>query len=177
MLDIRRLRMLKEFAERGTIAAAAAALGYTPSAVSQQLAVLEREAGVPLLDRSARAAELTDARRLAASAERILAMMELAEVDLASPEPAGLVTVAAFPSAAVAFAPALAGCVRAHPGLRLLLRQSSQGEGVRQVRTGEVDVAIADDWSGRLRPAGSGALRVWPLLRDPLVLVVPRAHR
>src|SRR5579875_2762855 len=166
MLDIRRLRMLKEFAERGTIAAAAAALGYTPSAVSQQLAVLEREAGVPLLDRSARAAELTDAgRRLAASAERILAMMELAEVDLASPEPAGLVTVAAFPSAAVAFAPALAGCVRAHPGLRL--RQSSQGEGVRQVRTGEVDVAIADDWSGRLRPAGSGALRVWPLLRDP----------
>jgi DNA-binding transcriptional LysR family regulator len=178
MLDIRRLRMLKEFAERGTIAATAAALGYTPSAVSQQLAVLEREAGVPLLDRSARAAELTDAgRRLAANAERILAMMELAEVDLASAEPAGLVTVAAFPSAAVAFAPALAACVRAHPGLRLLLRQSSQGEGVRQVRTGEVDVAIADDWSGRLRPGGSGALRAWPLLRDPLVLVVPRAHR
>src|SRR6266542_2712682 len=68
MLDSHRLRLLKEFAERGTIVAAAAALGYTPSAVSQQLARLEREAGVTLLDRTARAAELTDAgRRLAAA--------------------------------------------------------------------------------------------------------------
>ena len=106
MLDSHRLRLLKEFAERGTIVAAAAALGYTPSAVSQQLAALEREAGVALLDRTARAAELTDAgRRLAAHAERILAMIEEAESDLAAPEPAGLVTIAAFPTAAVAFAP------------------------------------------------------------------------
>jgi DNA-binding transcriptional LysR family regulator len=67
MLDVHRLRLLCEFAERGTIAATAAALGYTPSAVSQQLAALEREAGAALLDRTARAAELTDAgRRLAA---------------------------------------------------------------------------------------------------------------
>ena len=71
--------MLREFAERGTIAATAAALGYTPSAVSQQLAALEREAGAVLLDRTARAAELTDAgRRLADHAERILGMIEAA---------------------------------------------------------------------------------------------------
>src|SRR6266702_2426587 len=57
MLDSHRLRLLKEFAERGTIVAAAAALGYTPSAVSQQLAALEREAGVTLLDRTARAGD------------------------------------------------------------------------------------------------------------------------
>src|ERR1700759_2996692 len=66
MLDIRRLRMLHEFAARGSIARTAEALGYTPSAVSQQLAVLEKEAGTPLLDRTARSAGLTDAgKRLA----------------------------------------------------------------------------------------------------------------
>ena len=71
MLDIRRLRMLHEFAARGSIARTAEALGYTPSAVSQQLAVLEKEAGTPLLDRTARSAGLTDAgKRLAIHAER-----------------------------------------------------------------------------------------------------------
>src|SRR5258708_35654604 len=83
MLDIRRLRMLHEFAARGSIARTADALGYTPSAVSQQLAALEREAGTALLDRTARSAGLTDAgRRLAQHAERILAMVEEAEADL-----------------------------------------------------------------------------------------------
>ena len=87
MLDLHRLRLLKEFAGRGTIAATAAALGYTPSAVSQQLAALEREAGVILLDRTARSAELTDAGvRLAGHAERILAQVEEAEADLSAQE-------------------------------------------------------------------------------------------
>ena len=113
-----RLRLLLEFAERGTIAATAAALGYTSSAVSQQLAALEREAGAALLDRTARTAELTEAgKRLAAHAAEILAMMEAAEADLAAPEPAGRVAISAFPTAAVAFAPALTRTVRAHPGL------------------------------------------------------------
>src|ERR1035441_2765998 len=90
MLDTHRLRLLKEFAERGTIVAAATALGYTPSAVSQQLATLEREAGGALLDRTARTAELTDAgRRLAGHAERILALVEEAEADLAGREQVG----------------------------------------------------------------------------------------
>ena len=83
MLDLHRLRLLREFAARGSIARTAAVLGYTPSAVSQQLAALEREAGTALIDRSARRAELTDAgRRLAGHAERILAMVEEAETDL-----------------------------------------------------------------------------------------------
>src|ERR1039457_6268534 len=102
MLDLHRLRLLKEFAERGTIAATAAALGYTPSAVSQQLTAL--------LDRTARSAELTDAGlRLAVHAERILAQVEEAEADLSvqAREPSGRVSVAAFPTAAAAFAPAL----------------------------------------------------------------------
>jgi DNA-binding transcriptional LysR family regulator len=181
--------MLHEFATRGSIARTAEALGYTPSAVSQQLAVLEREAGTPLLDRTARSAGLTDAgRRLAIHAERILAMVEEAEADLSAQaaQPSGRVVVTAFPSAAVAFAPALARSLRAHPRLSLLLRQSSPAEGLQLVRTGEVEVAIVDDWTGRLAANlngtdtsdhGQGVLSYYHLVRDPLVLVVARGHR
>ncbi|HEY6788426.1 MAG TPA: LysR family transcriptional regulator [Trebonia sp.] len=178
MLDIRRLRMLHEFAARGSIARTADALGYTPSAVSQQLAALEREAGTALLDRTARSAGLTDAgRRLARHAERILAMVEEAEADLSAhaDEPSGRVVVTAFPSAAVAFAPALARSLRAHPRLTLLLRQSSPDHGLQLVRSGEAEVAIADDWTGRMA-ASLGVLTCYHLLRDPLVLVVERGH-
>src|SRR5580704_4333116 len=203
MLDPHRLRLLREFAERGTIAATAAALGYTPSAVSQQLAALERESGAVLLDRTARTAELTDAgRRLVEHAERILAMVEAAEADLSSAGPTGRVTVTAFPTAAVAFGPALVRRVRAHPGMSLLLRETQREEGLRLVRSGEVDVALIADWSGRLTRPGpgsgpgtgpggsggsggpggsgggeeSGVLRFYRLLRDPVVLVLPRGH-
>jgi len=180
MLDLHRLRLLREFAARGSIARTAAVLGYTPSAVSQQLAALEREAGTALLDRSARRAELTDAgRRLAGHAERILAMVEEAETDLSAEadEPAGRVVATAFPSAAVAFAPALARSLRAHPRLTLVLRQTGAGEGLRQVRSGEVDVAIVDDWTSRLAEEVDGSiLTLHHLIRDPLVLVLPRTH-
>jgi len=182
MLDLHRLRLLQEFAARGSIAKTAAVLGYTPSAVSQQLAALEREAGTALLDRSARRAELTDAgRRLAGHAERILAMVEEAETDLSARagEPAGRVVATAFASAAVAFAPALARSLRTHPQLTLVLRQSQARDGLRQVRSGEVDVAIVDDWTSRLAQeieTGGSILTCYHLLRDQLVLVVPRAH-
>jgi DNA-binding transcriptional LysR family regulator len=198
MLDIRRLRMLHEFAARGSIARTAEALGYTPSAVSQQLAVLEREAGTPLLDRTARSAGLTAAgRRLAVHAERILAMVEEAESDLSAQaaQPSGRVVVTAFPSAAVAFAPALARSLRAHPKLSLLLREADPAEGLQLVRSGEVEAAIVDDWTGRLSALvasppghasmdgdgagadhGQGVLSYYHLVRDPLVLVVARVH-
>jgi len=194
MLDTHRLRLLREFAERGTISATAAALGYTPSAVSQQLAALERESGAVLLDRTARTAELTDAgRRLVEHAERILAMVEAAEADLSSAGPTGRLTVTAFPTAAVAFGPALVRRVRAHPGMSLLLRETQREEGLRLVRSGEVDVALIADWSGRLTRPGpgsghgggrggseggeeTGVLRFYRLLRDPVVLVLPRGH-
>src|SRR5580704_4087302 len=193
MLDIRRLRMLHEFAARGSIARTAEALGYTPSAVSQQLAVLEREAGTPLLDRTARSAGLTAAgRRLAVHAERILAMVEEAESDLSAQaaEPSGRVVVTAFASA-----PALARSLRAHPKLSLLLREADPAEGLQLVRSGEVEAAIVDDWTGRLSALvasppghastdgdgagadhGQGVLSYYHLFRDPLVLVVARDH-
>jgi DNA-binding transcriptional LysR family regulator len=190
--------MLHEFAARGSIARTAEALGYTPSAVSQQLAVLEREAGTPLLDRTARSAGLTAAgRRLAVHAERILAMVEEAESDLSAQaaQPSGRVVVTAFPSAAVAFAPALARSLRAHPKLSLLLREADPAEGLQLVRSGEVEAAIVDDWTGRLSALvtsppghsstdgdgdgadhGQGVLTYYHLVRDPLVLVVARDH-
>ncbi len=177
MLDVHRLRLLREFAERGTIAATAAALGYTASAVSQQLAALEREAGAALLDRSARSAELTDAgRRLVARAAEILALIEAAEADLSARDPVGRVTITAFPTAAVAFAPALTRIVRAHQGLNLLLRQTQGDEGLRQVRAGQVDVAVVDDWTGRPAAGEASGLHYYPLVRDSMVLVVPRRH-
>ncbi len=183
MLDLHRLRLLQEFAARGSIARTAAVLGYTPSAVSQQLAALEREAGTALLDRSARRAELTDAgRRLAGHAERILAMVEEAETDLTAgaAEPACRIVATAFASAAVAFAPALARSLRTHPKLALVLRQTQAGEGLRQVRSGEVDVAIVDDWTSLLAEeieTGGSILTCYHLVRDQLVLVVPRRTR
>jgi len=180
MLDLHRLRLLHEFAARGSIAKVAVALGYTPSAVSQQLATLEREAGTALLDRTARRAELTDTgRRLAGHAERILALVEEAEADLSAraTEPAGRIVATAFPSAAVAFAPALTRSLRAHPRLTLMLRQTQAREGLRQVRSGEVDVAIVDDWTSRLADdLDETILTSYHLIRDELVLVVPRSH-
>jgi DNA-binding transcriptional LysR family regulator len=112
-------------------------------------------------------------------------MVEAAEADLSSAGPTGRVTVTAFPTAAVAFGPALVRRVRAHPGLSLLLRETQREEGLRLVRSGEVDVALIADWSGRLTRPGSGdhgadgdsgTLRFYRLLRDPVVLVLPRGH-
>src|SRR5919201_2446189 len=104
MLDLRRLRLLRELNERGTIAAVADALRFTPSAVSQQLGQLEREAGVPLLERAGRGVRLTDAAHvLVGHAEALLARMEQDEADLAASAGAvvGTVRVGSFQTAAV----------------------------------------------------------------------------
>ena len=180
MLDLRRLQLLREFAEQGTIAAAAASLGYTPSAVSQQLAALEREVGAQLLDRSARSAELTETGRLLAEqAEQILAMVEAAESVLAEQRGVvtGRVTVTAFPTGAVAFAPRLAERLRRHSAMQLVLRQTMEGSGVRQVSAGEADIALVDIWTGRPPDTGAGKIRHELLLRDPMVLAVPEDHQ
>ncbi|AYY14547.1 LysR family transcriptional regulator [Actinobacteria bacterium YIM 96077] len=180
MLDFQRLRVLREFARRGTIAATAQALGYTASAISQQLASLEREIGTALLDRHARSVELTDAgRRLLGHADGILSAVEAAESDVAAAagEAAGQITVTAFPSAAVAFAPRLAGGLRPHRRVQLVLRQAAGAVGTRRVSTGDADVALAEGWSGSVPDSLGGRLRVRRLLRDPLVLAVPKRHR
>src|ERR671939_390146 len=104
MLDLRRLRLLRELSERGTIAAVADALQFTPSAVSQQLAMLEREAGVPLLERAGRGVRLTDPGRvLVEHADALLARAAIAEADLAAAQGAviGHARIAAFRSVAL----------------------------------------------------------------------------
>lgn len=179
MLDLHRLLVLREFARHGTIAATAQTLGYTASAVSQQLSALEREAGAPLLDRSARSAELTDAGQLLVEhAERILSTVEAAEAAMAasSGDVSGQVTVTAFPSAAVAFAPKLAAGIRAHPRLQLVLRQAAGAVGMARVSAGDADVALVESWAGRPPDPRGGRIQHYHLLRDPLVLAVPKRH-
>src|SRR5882757_9479505 len=103
MLDLRRLRLLRELNERGTIAAVADALQFTPSAVSQQLAMLEREAGVALLERAGRGVRLTDAARvLAGHADELLERAAIAEAELAGAAGAisGRVRISVFQSVA-----------------------------------------------------------------------------
>src|SRR3954447_25071859 len=107
MLDLRRLRLLKELHARGTIAAVADALRYTPSAISQQLAMLEREAGVPLLARAGRGVRLTDAALvLVGHADALLERAALAEAELAaaSGAVAGRARIAGFESVALRLA-------------------------------------------------------------------------
>lgn len=181
MLDLRRLRVLHEFAQCGSIAATAVALGYSASAVSQQLAVLEREAGAALLIRTARSAELTDAgHRLAAHAGRILGELEAAEADIAAHAgiPSGRVVMSVFPTAALALAPLAASRLRRYPDLRLVVRQAAPGRGMERLRAGEVELALVDDWTAeRTRPQQSrDTLTFVGLLDDPLVLVVPCDH-
>src|SRR3954471_7145432 len=122
MLELRRLRLLRELNERGTIAAVADALRFTPSAVSQQLAILERESGVPLLERAGRGVRLTDAALvLAGHAEALLERAAVAEADLAAAGGvvAGRARIAGFESVALRIAlPAMRALRRDAPRLR-----------------------------------------------------------
>ncbi|SDH81150.1 DNA-binding transcriptional regulator, LysR family [Sinosporangium album] len=179
MLDLRRLVLLCEFARRGSIAATATYLGYSASAVSQQLAELEREAGTALLDRTARSAELTDAgRRLVGHAEQILSLVEEAKSDLSSHGniPSGRVVVTAFPTGAIAFAPILARALRRYEQLTLRMRQGHAQNAIRDVQSGDADIALIDIWDNDAVERNSSTLRFFPLLHDPLVLVLPSDH-
>src|SRR5918997_6001726 len=142
MLDLRRLRLLRELKERGTIAAVADALQFTPSAVSQQLTLLEREAGVPLLERAGRGVRLTDAaHRLAEHTDAVLARLERAEAELAATSGAahGRVRVAAFQTAARSLvAPVMRPLADRHAGLRVELLEEEAEEALPQLRAGDV---------------------------------------
>jgi DNA-binding transcriptional LysR family regulator len=180
MLDVRRLRLLRELQRRGTVTAVAEALSYTPSAVSQGLATLEREAGVPLVERHGRLLRLTDAgRMLVGHAEAVITRLELAEADLAEAagdEPAGRVRVAAFQTAASALVLPVLGTIGAeYPKLRLELIEMEAEEGIELLRRGEVDLVVAEEYDYAPRQRDP-ALVVRSLCRDPLVLVLPADH-
>jgi DNA-binding transcriptional LysR family regulator len=152
MIDVRRLRLLLELTRRGTITAVADALAYTPSAVSQQLAALEREAGVPLLERSGRRVTLTAAGTvLARYAESIFAVLEEASAALAATRDSltGPLRIGAFPTAArIILPPTLVTLGREHPALELMVTELDPVDVPDALRTGALDVALTfvDDY-------------------------------
>src|ERR687893_3083038 len=150
MLDLRRLRLLRELHERGTIAAVADALQFTPSAVSQQLATLERESGVRLLERAGRGVRLTDPGLvLVGHAEALLERAALAEAELAAAAGtvAGRGRVAAFESVALQIAlPAIEALGREAPQLRCELVEAEPERSLPALALGDLDLVLADEW-------------------------------
>jgi DNA-binding transcriptional LysR family regulator len=178
-LDLRRLRLLRELAERGTLGAVADALGYSPSAVSQQLAVLEKEAGVPLLVKAGRGVKLTDAGRLLAHhADVLLAAAEAARADLASltGEVRGTVRAGGLQSATRhVLIPALARMLDDHPRVRVEISELELEQALPELRLGSLDVVISDEYDGHPRPRPAG-LAFEVLLEEPLKVTLPAAH-
>lgn len=179
MLNVTRLRMLREVASRGTLAAAAEALFMTPSAVSQQMAVLERETGSQLLERYGRGVRLTDAgTQLVANTERILAEIERAEADLAvaSRGVVGRVRVSAFPTAARALLiPALPRLQTEHPNLRVSMVDLEPEESIPALKNGDLDVVVAYEWGLLPRLTDAGIERE-QLFTEPVYLALPADH-
>src|SRR3954451_16144412 len=179
MLDLRRLRLLRELHERGTIAAVAGALQFTPSAVSQQLGILEREAGVPLLERAGRGVRLTDAALvLVEHAEALLERAGRAEADLAAAggTVAGRVRIAGFQSVMLNLAlPAMTALERDAPQLRCELIEAEPEESLPQLALGDIDVVLADEWHHQPRRLPSGIER-HDLMSDIVRVVLPARH-
>ncbi len=179
MLDVRRLRVLHAVSAYGSVTAAAAALGYSAPAVSQQLAALEREVGMTLTERAGRGLELTPAALiLVGHTDALLARLDAAESDLAAlrDQVAGRVTLAAFPSAAASFVPlAWAALAGSAPQVRLELTEMEPEESLPAVLRGEADVAVAHEYDLLPRPLDPLFERR-ELLSDPVLLAVPAGH-
>ncbi|MFD3680099.1 LysR substrate-binding domain-containing protein [Streptomyces sp. NPDC058613] len=176
MLDVRRLRLLRELARRGTIAAVAEALAFSPSAVSQQLTVLEREAGLPLLERTGRRVRLTPAgETLVRHADAVLERLERAGADLADARGglAGALRVGAFPTAARAIVPAaLTALARRHPGLEPMVSETDPAAVAHALRAGDLDVALIHAYDLVPAPREPG-LDTEPLYREAMYLAAP----
>ena len=175
--DVARLRALRTVAEHGSFSRAAETLGYTQSAVSQQIAALEHEVGLTLLNRSVRPVALTDAGRvLAGHVDHVLEQLATAEsqLDAIRGVRAGRLRLAAFPSACATFLPtAIAQFRRGHPGVELEVVEAEPDTGLTLLRAGDVDLAVVYHLD---RPAGDG-LDLVPLLDDEHRAVLPARHR
>ncbi|MBN0049152.1 LysR family transcriptional regulator [Streptomyces actuosus] len=178
MLDVRRLHLLRELDRRGTIAAVAEALTFTASAVSQQLGVLEREAGVPLLERSGRRVVLTPAgRTLVAHADAVLERLELAVSELAGVREGigGPLRIGTFPSGGPAIVPAtLAALAQRHPALEPMVQEIDSARVSDCLRAGELDVALVHDYDFVPASPDTTVDQV-PLLEEPMYLATAGA--
>jgi molybdate transport repressor ModE-like protein len=183
MLDVRRLTVLRAVAQEGSFSAAAEKLGYTQSAVSQQIATLEREAGMTLVDRSARGIRLTDGgRALVEHADAILARIDAAEQELEAIAGlrGGRVRLSAFPTAGATLVPlAIKIFNKRHPEVELSLVEAEPEDAVPKLKAGELDVALTFEYSSLPRSVYDGTqadLNLLPLLDDPMYLALPADH-
>ncbi|MDO5661243.1 MAG: LysR family transcriptional regulator [Brachybacterium sp.] len=176
MLSLHRLRMLSELHRLGTVADVARVLSYTPSAVSQQLALLQKEAGVPLTEKVGRRLRLTDAGLdLVGHADAILARLAEAESELAGhrPDVSGTLRISSFQTPLLSILPhAVAALEAAHPHLHLLLTQRELPQAHEALLAREDDLILGEEFPGVLEPLVPGLDRE-PLLPDPLLLVTP----
>jgi DNA-binding transcriptional LysR family regulator len=177
MLDVRRMRVLREVAVRGSFSAAADALSFTQSAVSQQIAALERETGTILVQRNARGVRLTEAgAALVRHTDAVLARLAEAEAELEAIAGlrGGRLRIGTFESAGSSLLPPAIACFRErHPGVELSLTLGEPEALLPQLRAGEIDIAVL--FGTRTSTETEGVLRV-DLLDDPLYLVLPRDH-
>src|SRR5919202_1209914 len=177
MLDVRRMSVLREVALRGSFSAAADALSFTQSAISQQIAALEREAGAVLVQRSARGVRLTEAgEAVVRHADAILARLAEAEAELEAIAGlrGGRLRIGTFESAASTIMPlAIAAFRERHPLVELSMVLAEPEDAIPQLRAGDLDLALLVQ-SGR-RPEADGIERLH-LLDDPLYVVLPRDH-
>ncbi len=180
MLNLDRLRALHAVADRGSVNAAAQALHVTDSAISQQLAKLEREIGQPLLERNGRGVRLTDAASvLVAHTARVLSMLEHAEAELDAQRTTvvGRLTIAAFPTAVRGLAPGALTYLRdTHPQLDVVVREQEPHESIPSLVRGDLDLLIAQDWSNAPLALPDGLSRA-PVLDDLADVALPATHR
>ncbi|GAA3217360.1 LysR substrate-binding domain-containing protein [Actinocorallia longicatena] len=176
MFDLHRLRLLRELKHRGTLAAVAAALSYSPSTVSQQLSQLEAEAGVPLLEPVGRRVRLTpQAEILVAHTEAVLERLERAEADIAASLTgiSGTLRVASFQTAALSLLPdALSQLRAAHPLLRVHVTQAEPDRALPALLARDFDLVIAEEYPGNPNPR-LPELEHEDLCDDPLRLALP----
>ncbi|MFE3519742.1 LysR family transcriptional regulator [Streptomyces sp. NPDC059166] len=179
MLDLSRLRALHAVSVHGSVAGAAAALGYTASAVSQQITKLERETRTTLLERRGRGVALTEeAIHLASTAQQVLAIVEQAETHLEERrgQPTGRLSIAAFATAARGLLPGvLAELGREYPALETRLNEVDPHLSVDLVAKGVIDLAVAHDWDISPLPAPEGVAQA-VLGDDRCDLLVPEGH-
>jgi DNA-binding transcriptional LysR family regulator len=175
MLNIGRLRILKEVAHQGSFSAAADALSYTQSAISQQIATLETETGLTLLERHPRGVSLTAAgQTLVGHAEGILARLEAAQAALSAIAGlrGGRLRMASFPTAGATLMPlAIATFRNSYPQVDLTLAEGEPEEILPRLRAGELDLALLFEFAGEASLAEE-MVRV-ELLEDPMYLALP----
>jgi DNA-binding transcriptional LysR family regulator len=177
-MDIRRLELLRELADRGSVTAVAQATHRTASAVSQQLKILEREAGVPLTERAGRGIVLTSAgRALARTATDVATAIERAEAlwEEFRSQPRGEVTLTTFPSAGQMLLPGLLSAVSWMPGLTLTCSDLDALVTDIADHTADFDVVMADS-PGVLPSWTERGLAVVELMREPLDVALPEGH-